>query len=62
MGPRGPLGSQGKNNFAEPAVVSLEIPKIIVSLEISVFLIFLAKISGKIVKICFWTPGTKIEF
>ena len=35
------------------SVVSLEIPGIVVSLEIPVFRIFLVKISGKIVKISF---------
>ena len=62
-----PLGS--KSGYVEPqpvlagrrrltrdsrvSVVSLEIPGIVVSLEIPVFRIFLVKISGKIVKIGF---------
>ena len=36
------------------AVVSLEIPRIVVSLEIPVFRIFFVKKSGKIIKICFF--------
>ena len=42
--------------------VSLEIPGIIVSLEIPGFRIFLLQKSGKIAKIYFRTPGTKVEF
>ena len=44
------------------SVGSLEIPGIVVSLEIPVFQIFLVKSSGKIVKIVFWNLGTTIKF